>query len=91
MLFRHVDAEKITAVPYDVPVIGYHNQTVNTLRLWNAEPSPFPVHQNVLKYKRDTEMVSEFLYPDDTNDEGKILRLKQQYFLVSASINSIVR
>ena len=83
LLFRHVDAEKITAVPYDVPVIGYHNQTVNTLRLWNAEPSPFPVHQNVLKYKRDTEMVSEFLYPDDTNDEGKILRLKQQYFLVS--------
>ena len=46
----------ITAVPYDVPVIGYHNQTVNTLRLWNAEPSPFPVHQNVLKYKRETEM-----------------------------------
>ena len=81
----------ITAVPYDVPVIGYHNQTVNTLRLWNAEPSPFPVHQNVLKYKRETEMVSEFLYPDDTHDEGKILRLKQQYFLVSASINSIVR
>ena len=91
LLFRHVDAEKITAVPYDVPVIGYHNQTVNTLRLWNAEPSPFPVHQNVLKYKRDTEMVSEFLYPDDTNDEGKILRLKQQYFLVCASMNSIVR
>ena len=89
--FRHENAEKITAVPYDVPVIGYHNDTVNTLRLWNAEPSPFPVHQNVMKYKRDTEMVSEFLYPDDTNDEGKILRLKQQYFLVSASICSIVR
>lgn len=91
LLFRHEDAEKITAVPYDVPVIGYHNETVNTLRLWSAEPSPFPVHKNVLKYKRETEMVSEFLYPDDTNDEGKILRLKQQYFLVSASICSIVR
>ncbi|HVH97050.1 MAG TPA: glycogen/starch/alpha-glucan phosphorylase, partial [Bacillus sp. (in: firmicutes)] len=65
--------------------------TVNTLRLWNAEPSPFPVHKNVLKYKRETESVSEFLYPDDTHDEGKILRLKQQYFLVSASLSSIVR
>ena len=64
------------AVPYDVPVVGYHNKTVNTLRLWNAEPSPFPVHKNVLKYKRETESVSEFLYPDDTHDDGKILRLK---------------
>ena len=91
LVFRHVDAETITAVPYDIPVVGYHNKTVNTLRLWNAEPSPFPVHKNVLKYKRETESVSEFLYPDDTHDEGKILRLKQQYFLVSASLSSIVR
>ncbi len=91
LVFRHVDAETIMAVPYDVPVVGYHNKTVNTLRLWNAEPSPFPVNKNVLKYKRETESVSEFLYPDDTHDEGKILRLKQQYFLVSASLSSIVR
>jgi glycogen phosphorylase len=91
LVFRHVDAETIMAVPYDVPVVGYQNKTVNTLRLWNAEPSPFPVHKNVLKYKRETESVSEFLYPDDTHDEGKILRLKQQYFLVSASLSSIVR
>ena len=91
LVFRHVDAETIMAVPYDVPVVGYHNKTVNTLRLWNAEPSPFPVHKNILKYKRETESVSEFLYPDDTHDEGKILRLKQQYFLVSASLSSIVR
>ena len=91
LVFRHVDAQTIMAVPYDVPVVGYHNKTVNTLRLWNAEPSPFPVHKNVLKYKRETESVSEFLYPDDTHDDGKILRLKQQYFLVSASLSSIVR
>ena len=51
----------------------------------------FSLHKNVLKYKRETESVSEFLYPDDTHDEGKILRLKQQYFLVSASLSSIVR
>ena len=49
------------------------------------------IHKDVLKYKRETESVSEFLYPDDTHDEGKILRLKQQYFLVSASLSSIVR
>ncbi|MBO9130942.1 glycogen/starch/alpha-glucan phosphorylase [Bacillus sp. 165] len=90
--FRHTDAETITAVPYDIPVIGYNTSTVNTLRLWNAEPSPFPPNdKNVLLYKRETEAVSEFLYPDDTHDEGKILRLKQQYFLVSASLQSIVK
>lgn len=89
--FRHVHAETISAVPYDMPVIGYQTETVNTLRLWNAEPSPYPENKNVLQYKRDTEAVSEFLYPDDTHDEGKILRLKQQYFLVSASVRSIIR
>ncbi|WP_456277883.1 glycogen/starch/alpha-glucan phosphorylase [Bacillus sp. AK128] len=87
--FRHVGAETISAVPYDMPVIGYKTNTVNMLRLWSAEPAPYPVHADVLKYKRDTEAVSEFLYPDDTNDEGKILRLKQQYFLVAASLKSI--
>ncbi|WP_141433722.1 glycogen/starch/alpha-glucan phosphorylase [Bacillus sp. 03113] len=91
LVFRHVFAEMITAVPYDVPVVGYQTDTVNTLRLWSAEPAPFPIHKDILKYKRETEVVSEFLYPDDTHDDGKILRLKQQYFLVSASIHSIVR
>jgi starch phosphorylase len=90
LIFRHINAETITAVPYDMPVVGYRTSTVNTLRLWNAEPSPFPVHKEILKYKRETEAVTEFLYPDDTRDEGKILRLKQQYLLVSASIQSIL-
>ncbi|AST92976.1 glycogen phosphorylase [Sutcliffiella cohnii] len=90
-LFRHANGEKVLAVPYDVPVIGYETKTVNTLRLWSAEPSPYPHTKDVLQYKRDTESVSEFLYPDDTHDDGKILRLKQQYFLVAASIGSIVR
>jgi glycogen phosphorylase len=90
LVFRHINAETITAVPYDMPVVGYRTSTVNTLRLWNAEPSPFPVHKDILKYKRETEAVTEFLYPDDTHDEGKILRLKQQYLLVSASIQSIL-
>jgi glycogen phosphorylase len=89
--FRHINTEKVTAVPYDLPIVGYKTKTVNTLRLWSAEPSPYPVNKDVFKYKRETESISEFLYPDDTHDEGKILRLKQQYFLVSSSIQSIIR
>ncbi|RSK28288.1 glycogen/starch/alpha-glucan phosphorylase [Bacillus sp. HMF5848] len=89
-IFRHVDCQTITAVPYDMPVVGYDTSTVNTLRLWSAEPSPYPPGIDVLEYKRQTEAVSEFLYPDDTNDDGKILRLKQQYFLVCASLQNIV-
>ncbi|MEH7300862.1 glycogen/starch/alpha-glucan phosphorylase [Neobacillus drentensis] len=91
LVFQHLNAETVTAVPHDMPVIGYKSNTINTLRLWNAEPSQFPFHKDILKYKRETESISEFLYPDDTHDEGKILRLKQQYFLVSASIQSIIK
>lgn len=92
LTFHHLESEKIKAVPYDLPVVGYRSRTVNTLRLWSAEPSPSAVSLNkdIMKYKRETEAVSGFLYPDDTHDEGKILRLKQQYFLVSAGIQSIV-
>ncbi|MBQ6446687.1 MAG: glycogen/starch/alpha-glucan phosphorylase [Bacillus sp. (in: Bacteria)] len=91
--FRHLNAEAVTAVPHDVPVIGYHTSTVNTLRLWNAEPTSLIAKdvKDIMRYKRETESISGFLYPDDSNDEGKILRLKQQYFLVSASLQSIVR
>lgn len=91
LVFHHINAETVTAVPHDMPVVGFRSNTVNTLRLWNAEPSQFPFHKDILKYKRDTESVTEFLYPDDTHDEGKILRLKQQYLLVSASIQSILQ
>ncbi|MDQ0231099.1 glycogen/starch/alpha-glucan phosphorylase [Metabacillus malikii] len=90
LTFKHVDAQKVLAVPYDMPVVGFEVSTVNTLRLWNAEPETFSPHQDILSYKRETEAITDFLYPDDTYDEGKILRLKQQYFLVSASIQSII-
>lgn len=89
--FKHVGEQKVLAVPYDMPVVGYQVDTVNTLRLWNAEPASFGPNQDVLSYKRDTEAITDFLYPDDTHDEGKILRLKQQYFLVSSSIQSIIQ
>lgn len=91
LIFRHLQEETVKAVPYDMPVIGHNTDTVNTLRLWSAEPSSFPMDKDVLKYKRETESISELLYPDDTHDEGKILRLKQQYFLVSASLQSILK
>lgn len=92
LMFHHVNAQTVTAVPYDMPVIGFENKIVNTLRLWSAEPSQFrPDKGDVMKYKRDTEAISEFLYPDDSHMDGKLLRLKQQYFLVSAGLQSIIR
>lgn len=98
--FQHKNYENVLAVPYDVPVVGYENKTVNTLRLWSAEPvmnereihtSNRENYYNYLNYKRSIESISEFLYPDDSHFEGKKLRLKQQYFLVSAGLQSILR
>jgi len=98
LVFEHRDYETVLAVPYDVPIIGYHNTTVNTLRLWSAEPVP---HDNlfhaandyykILDYNRTIEAISGFLYPNDSSEEGRLLRLKQQYFLVSASMQSILK
>ncbi|TDL30609.1 glycogen/starch/alpha-glucan phosphorylase [Jeotgalibacillus sp. S-D1] len=90
--FVHEHAETVLAVPFDMPVIGYNSERVNTLRLWGAEPAKhFPPHKDFMQYKRDTEQISEFLYPNDVSNEGKVLRLKQQYFLVRASLMSIIR
>lgn len=96
----HTNYERVIAVPYDVPVIGYKNHTVNTLRLWGAESvidndkifaANTDDYYQFLNYKRSVEAISEFLYPDDSSYEGKVLRLKQQYFLVSAGLQSIIR
>ncbi len=98
--FSHHDYERVLAVPYDVPIVGYDNNTVNTLRLWSAESTTNSFHfhssrghdyYHYLDYKRSIEKISEFLYPDDSYYEGKILRLKQQYFLVSAGLQSILQ
>jgi len=85
------DYEEVLAVPYDVPVIGYETDTINTLRLWSAEMSVVPKGKDYETYKRETEDISDTLYPEDSDDAGKILRLKQQYFVVSASIQNIIR
>lgn len=98
--FQHRNYETVLAVPYDVPVVGFDNKTVNTLRLWSAEPvmNGYDVYTSnrenyykFLNYKRSIESISEFLYPDDSHFEGKKLRLKQQYFLVSAGLQSILQ
>ena len=93
----HTDYQEVLAVPYDTALVGYENKTVNTLRLWNAEvpnyadePKGELNFHKVLLNKREIESISEVLYPDDSNHEGRVLRLKQEYFFVSAGLQSIV-
>ncbi|MCD8209790.1 MAG: glycogen/starch/alpha-glucan phosphorylase [Coprobacillus sp.] len=87
------NALHITAVPYDVPVVGYRNQITNYLRLWNAEPSTenLPKNTSFEEYLHSIEELCHGLYPDDTTEHGKLLRLRQQYFLVSAGVQSTVK
>jgi starch phosphorylase len=95
--FCHEGSEAVLAVPYDIPVVGYGNQTVNTLRLWDAESvltercASLGCYRDVVNYKHSLESITELLYPDDSDLEGKRLRLKQQYFLVSAGVQDLVR
>lgn len=84
--YVHKNAEYIKAIPYDVPIIGYLNNTINTLRMWNAEPSYRNHSYLKTDYHSNTRKISEVLYPNDDTVEGKILRLKQQYFLVTAGL-----
>lgn len=93
------NAEEITATPYDMPIVGYDTGTVNTLRLWQASsPDGFDLQLfNNMEYNRavekqnSAENISAVLYPNDSGPSGKALRLKQQYFFSSASLQDIVR
>ena len=87
---RTANTLNVRAVPYDVPVVGYRNHVTNTLRLWNAEPTNDPLPKNVSfkEYCDGLEELCHGLYPDDSTEEGRILRLRQQYFLVSAGLQS---
>ncbi|MDU7887184.1 MAG: glycogen/starch/alpha-glucan family phosphorylase, partial [Clostridium perfringens] len=100
LTFTHVNYEPILAVPYDTPIVGYENNVVNNLRLWSAEPvdNEFDFcyfnrgkYLKAIEYRNSIEAISQVLYPDDSMYEGKLLRLKQQYFFVSAGLQSIVR
>lgn len=89
---EHKDAEYIKAVPYDIPIIGDNNHIVNTLRLWSAEPaSTYPTNEDAFEYHRKLREISSMLYPNDDTEEGKMLRLKQQYFFVSAGVVNAIR
>ncbi|KAM7542914.1 hypothetical protein Aperf_G00000018381 [Anoplocephala perfoliata] len=96
---KWVNAQPILAMPYDTPVPGYRNNTCNTLRLWSAKaPSGFDLqifntgaYIDAVCARNTAENISRVLYPNDNFFEGKELRLKQEYFLVAATIQDILR
>jgi starch phosphorylase len=97
--FAWVDAEEILAMAYDQPVPGYGAWTVNNIRLWAAKSSrDFDLKRfnqgdylAAVKHQGESENLSKVLYPDDSTSMGKALRLKQEYFFVSASLQDILR
>ncbi|OGU74421.1 MAG: glycogen phosphorylase [Ignavibacteria bacterium RBG_16_34_14] len=99
LVFKWVDTKDVVAVAYDVPVPGYKTNTVNNLRLWEAKPTKeFDFEEfNIGNYvaavqsKTESENISKVLYPNDTITEGKFLRLRQQYFFISATLQDIIR
>uniref|UniRef100_A0A8C7Q5C8 Alpha-1,4 glucan phosphorylase n=1 Tax=Oncorhynchus mykiss TaxID=8022 RepID=A0A8C7Q5C8_ONCMY len=96
---RWVDTQVVLAMPYDTPIPGYMNNTVNTMRLWSARaPNDFNLKDfNVGDYiqavldRNLAENISRVLYPNDNFFEGKELRLKQEYFVVAATLQDIIR
>ena len=96
---RWVDTHDVLAVPYDLPIPGYRNNTVNTLRLWkSAATDEFDLEEfNAGSYtesvaaKNAAEHITMVLYPNDASENGKELRLRQQYFLASASLQDVFR
>ena len=95
---RWVDTQDVQAIPYDVPIPGYQNGTVNTLRLWRSEATEeFNLGEfNAGDYagsvaaKNEAEKITMVLYPNDASENGKNLRLGQQYFLASASLQDVI-
>jgi starch phosphorylase len=96
---KWADAETVMAMAYDTPIVGYRNDTVNTLRLWSAKSTrdfdlaKFNAGEYVraVEDKTQTENISKVLYPPDDQYAGRELRLKQQYFFVSATLQDVVR
>ncbi len=98
-IFKWIPSEQVNGVAYDTPIVGYGGKTVNTLRLWSAtSPDGFSFEEfnsgdytEAVRKKINAETLSQVLYPNDTLYMGKELRLKQQYFFVSCSLQDIVR
>jgi glycogen phosphorylase len=99
VVFEWVDTEDVLACPYDMPIPGYGNNTVNTLRLWSAKSADeFGLHYfnsgDYLEASKDialSESISKVLYPNDSSMNGKELRLKQQYFMCAATLADVLR
>ena len=99
MMFRHLDYKTVQAVPYDIPVVGYDSTKVNFLRTWSAKAVTQidMLHFNRGEYAKAmeerelAEVISKILYPNDDSYQGKELRLKQQYFFSSASVQHAVK
>ena len=98
--FTWEGGELVKAVPYDVPIVGYGNRIVNNLRLWSAEPyrDDFDIeafdrgdYSGAVAYRAEAEAISYMLYPNDSNITGKKLRLKQEYFFVTAGLHTILK
>lgn len=98
--FTQEGGDLVKAVPYDVPIVGYGGKTVNNLRLWSAEPAEenFDLdafnagdYAKAMKFRSDVEAISQILYPNDSGEHGRILRLKQEYLFVSAGLQTILR
>lgn len=97
--YRWVDTETIMAMAYDTPVPGYNNNTVNNLRLWSAKASrEFDLNYfndgdyiHAVSEKSKSENITKVLYPNDNVFEGRELRLKQEYFFVTATVQDIIR
>lgn len=94
---RHVNYNTVNAVPQDMYISGYDSEGVSKLRLWSAQSMSFDMHQfntgnyaNALGVNNIAHAISKVLYPNDNHMEGKSLRLRQQYFMCSASIGDIV-
>ena len=96
--FIHEGYQAVKAVPYDMPITGYNNDVVNTLRIWDAEPivdfnlDSFDKgdYHNAVEQENLARTIVEVLYPNDNHMSGKELRLKQQYFFVSASLQAAI-
>lgn len=89
---HHENTRDILAVPYDTAQIGYNNGIINNLRLWSAEiPYGDEARFSTEEQREEVKRITEVLYPDDSNYEGRLLRVQQEYFFSSAGVQSIVR
>lgn len=85
-------AQVLKAVPYDIPQIGFGNDVINNLRLWDVEiPVENELNYPTLESRRAVQDITAVLYPDDSNYEGKKLRLIQEYFMTSAGLQTIIK